>query len=235
MFDVSEYNNPDKIPFVECDGMIARVTKRGNKIDEKFYTFYNISEQANKPFGAYKYSYANNANDAHLEAVAVCQILRGCAIELGFWLDLESEYHRVASDSLIKSIIEQYMTDFDAYGIKFSGIYCDYDFYRKHIALLKTYPIWLARWTHNPNTGIPVGSNFVAWQYTNRYDKLHLDASLWNLNKKDKPDKTEVIPYNPDNVRLLQNYLNKYYGYNLNIDGVMGKNTFTAICQTIAK
>ena len=235
VFDVSEYNNQYIIPFVECDGVIARVTKRGNNIDDKFYTFYNLTTKDNKPFGAYKYTYAHNANDAHLEAVAVCQILRGCKIDLGFWLDLENDFHRSCADSLIKEIIEQYIVDFESYGLTFSGIYCDFDFYKTHKAVLKDYPIWIARWTHNPNTGIPVGDNFIAWQYTDKYNGLMLDASLWGANIKEKPDKSELIGYNPDNVKLLQNYLNRYYGYNLKVDGVMGKNTFTAICQTIAK
>lgn len=230
---MSEYNDIHTIP--DCDGIIARVTRSGNRIDSKFYTWSNIATNRDKSFGAYKYSYAHNVNDAHLEAVAVCQILRGCKIELGFWLDLENDFHRTCTDSLIESIIEEYKKVCDSYSITFSGIYCDADFYKVHRNVLREYPIWLARWSHNPEKDIPFGDNFVAWQYTDRYNDLNLDASIWNVNDSKKPDKTELIPYNPDNVRLLQNYLNKYYGYNLKIDGVMGKNTFTAICQTIAK
>lgn len=236
VFDVSEYNDPYSIPFVDCDGVIARVTARNNTVDSKFYNYYSIATGEDKAFGAYKYTYAHNANDAHFEAVAVSQVLRGCnRLKLGFWLDLENDFHRSCADSLIEVIIEQYKKDCDAYGINFAGVYCDFDFYKVHKAVLKNYPIWIARWTNNPEKGMPVGINFVGWQYTNRYNNLHLDASMWDINKDEIPDKTEVIPYNPENVKLLQNYLNKYYGYKLDVDGIMGRKTFTAICQTIAK
>ena len=237
VFDVSEYNSEYTIPFIDCAGIVARVTKRGNKMDEKFYDFYNRSIAEDKKFGAYKYTYAHNINDAHIEAETVCQVLRGCnKMELGFWLDLENDFHRSCNDELIESIIKEYKMVCGLYGITFAGIYCDLDFYKKHRSVLERYPIWIARWTHNSEFGMPISSNFVAWQYTDKYDGTSLDASLWNINKKEeKPDKSELIAYNPDNVKLLQNYLNRYYGYTLKVDGVMGKNTFTAICQTIAK
>lgn len=236
VFDVSEYNSGITLP--KCDGLIARCTKKTNKEDPFFYVWKKVAFRRGIPFGAYKYTYAHNIEDARIEAVSVCQLLRGCNLELGFWLDIENDYHRACTDSLIKDIITMYKQVCENYSIKFAGVYCDFDFYKTHRNALQDCDIWLAKWTHDINKQ-PVmfdDDNVKGWQYTDNYNREKLNASLWKVPEQGQEHKQEkIIKYNPGNVRKLQEYLNKHYGYFLEVDGVMGTNTFTAICQSLAK
>lgn len=225
VIDVSWYQRNYVLDRIPHSGLIARATTMDNNVDRSFYDYMNRSE----PKGCYKYCYAHNANEAHIEAVALAQVCRGLKLDLGIWLDLEDEYHRVCSDRLLEEIITEYNTVLSNYGMILSGIYCDYDFYKNHINLLKNYPLWIAKWgDKKPDL------NCVAWQYTNKYYGLNVDASYWFGYQHLEKDHEKVVEYNPDNVRQLQKYLNNHYKYNLTVDGKIGNKTFTAICQSLA-
>lgn len=231
VFDVSSYNTGDLPP---CDGIIARVTKKDGKIDSRFAYWYHYANDHKKPFGAYKYTYATSPVIAEIESINVGKYLQGIELPLGFWLDCETRELRYGSDSLLQSVIEEYREAMDLYNIKWGGIYCDFDFYQRHEAVLHNYDIWVARWNYTPGMRKKLNAHIqclAGWQYTNSYNGQNLDASEWYQST----NTTAEVKYNPDNVRKLQEYLNKHYGYNLNIDGVMGTNTFTAICQSLAK
>lgn len=230
VIDVCEYQrnlNLDVIPF---EGLIARVTKRNNKLDPAFYDYMRLENS--KKLGAYKYSYAHNHNDAALEAVEVARTIRGIKLDLGFWLDLETDYLRAASDNLILEIIQEYERVLNNYDLKLSGIYCDFDFYKTHENVLKDFKIWAARWKYDAKTQKELSyriPRLAAWQYTNKYKGLDLDASDWYTSV----DINEVLKYNLDNVRKVQEHLNTKYNSGLVVDGVMGSKTFTAIWNHI--
>lgn len=223
VLDVSHYQqdlNLDKIPH---DGIIARAVTRDLSIDKAFYQYMKRPE----PKGCYKYTYAHNRNDAGIEAVALAQACRGLDLPLGIWLDIESDYHRSCGDALIDDIIQEYNRVLMNYGMILSGVYCDWDFYQSHKGVLKKYPIWCAKWgVKKPDL------NCVGWQFTNKYRDHDLDASYWYGYQL--PEEDGYIKYTPENVRKLQKYLNDNYQYSLDTDGIMGKKTFTAICQSLA-
>lgn len=234
VFDVSEYNTGDLPP---CDGIIARVTKKDGCADSKFYDWCKYALIDNKMLGAYKYTYATSPVIAEIESINVAKHLMGMSLPLGFWLDCETPDLRYGSDSLLKSIIEEYRETMKLYKIPWGGVYCDYDFYKTHVKVLVNENIWLARWTHDQNkrpTMFDTERHVKGWQYTDSYNGNNLDASLWKMPEQEQEHEKHV-KYNPDNVRKLQEYLNKHYGYELNVDGVMGTKTFTAICQSLAK
>lgn len=234
VFDVSSYNTGDLPP---CDGIIARVTKKDGKIDSAFGYWSNYARQHKKPFGAYKYTYATSPVIAEIESIAVAKILQGLELSLGFWLDLETPDLRYGSDSMIKSIISEYKETMELYKVPWGGVYCDYDFYKHHANALYGEKLWIARWTHDQYKcpAMYYTSNVKGWQYTDSYNGKNLDASLWKLPEQEQEQEQEnIVKYNPDNVRKLQEYLNKHYGYNLKVDSIMGTNTFTAICQSLA-
>lgn len=198
-------------------------------MDASFYDFMKTA--FHKPIGAYKYTYAHNRNEAGFEAVEVARVLRGLSLRLGFWLDIESDYHRSASDNLILEIIQEYERVLNNYGLKLTGIYCDFDFYKKHENVLKDFNIWVARWKHDGQTAKELSyriPRLAGWQYTNQYKGLNLDASEWY-----KSTDTETLKYNPDNVRKVQEHLNDKYNTGLVVDGVMGTKTFTALWNCI--
>ena len=234
VFDVSAYNTGDLPP---CDGLIARTTTKDGKIDHLFEYWYNHARYHNLPFGAYKYTYATSSVFAEVESISVAKLLQGVKLSLGFWLDCETSELRNGSDSVLKSIIEEYKETMNLFKIPWGGIYCDANFYYHHEDVLVNEKIWLARWTNGINAK-PImynNPNVVGWQYTNKYNGKNLDASLWKTPEKEQAQDENKVLYNPDNVRLLQEYLNKHYGYQLKVDGVMGTKTFTAICQSLAK
>lgn len=229
VIDVSEYQKnilaSIKNRTIPCDGIIARVTKKSGAIDEVYYNTSSIAKDLGVPFGAYKLTYAEHYKDAITEANRVFDIIKTQNLKLGFWLDMETQYLRNNK----YAIADVYNAYHDVLGDRLTGVYCDTAFYTKNIDVLKDKRLWLANWSKKPD--YYNDDNVVGWQYTDKYNGVNMDASYWKI----PVDASEVVKYNPDNVRLLQNYLNRYYGYNLVVDGVMGTKTFTAICQTIAK
>lgn len=230
VFDVSSYNTGDLPP---CDGIIARATTKDGDIDSRFEYWSRYALDHRLKFGAYKYAYATNRMLAKYESITVVSKLQGVELHLGFWLDCETRELRYGSDSLLQSVIDEYRETMNRYNIKWGGIYCDFDFYKRHVEVLRNYDIWVARWNYTPGMRKELNTHIqrlAGWQYTDSYNGNNLDASEWY-----QTDTTVEVKYNPDYVKKLQEYLNKHYGYRLTVDGVIGTNTFTAICQSLAK
>lgn len=233
VIDVSEYQIGlakkvnDKV--IHCDGIIARVTTKTNRIDATFGIWRDIASHLGLPFGGYKYTYATTYKTAYEEACIVCDELHGCDMQLGIWLDMETDHLR-GNKYATADVLSGFKDGLKSGGITLSGVYCDNDFYNVNKSVLQNERLWIAKWSKKAPDIWYDSENCIGWQHTAKYLGYNLDCSEWKVITN-----TEKVLYNPDNVRLLQNYLNKEYGYRLKADGIMGTKTFTAVCQTIAK
>lgn len=125
---------------------------------------YNISncKKNNIPVGVYWYSYARSVADAHAEAKACLEVIRGYKFEYPIYYDLEENLGAMGM-TLVSNIADAFCSDLEAAGY-FAGIYISRSPAQSYLtdAVKKKYALWLAEYAPQLNYSGPVGM----WQYS---------------------------------------------------------------------
>lgn len=125
---------------------------------------YNIvnCKKNNIPVGVYWYSYAHSVADAHLEAKACLEVIRGYKFEYPIYYDLEENLGAMGM-TLVSNIADAFCSDLEAAGY-FAGIYISRSPAQSYLTddVKKKYALWLAEYGPQLNYSGPVG----IWQYS---------------------------------------------------------------------
>lgn len=220
-----------------------------NGIDASFEHNYKGCTENGIIKGAYKYSYAHNADESRKEAQDVINALQGRPLDLPIFLDLEWEWQE---DNLSKNTIWQIIQAFkeivEEAGYEF-GIYCNLNWYWNLLPEeAKQYNFWIA---YPPNEDVgeynaglrPNIPNLICWQYSwNGYVPgigNEIDLDVWfndgEIEDVKQPSKIQqiqfpVISYGEKGkiVQLLQILLNSQ-GSHIEVDGDFGPMTSRAV------
>lgn len=114
--------------------------------DPKFERNYAGAKAAGIPVGAYWYSYARSAEEAHEEAKACLQVLRGKQFEFPIYFDIEDSTQEFLGKTVLTAMCEAFCDTLEKAGY-FAGVYAStYWFTSKldHARLAGRYTIWLA-------------------------------------------------------------------------------------------
>lgn len=125
---------------------------------------YNISncKKNNIPVGVYWYSYARSVADAHAEAKACLEVIKGWKFEYPIYYDLEENLGAMGM-TLVSNIATAFCSDLEAAGY-FAGIYISRSPAQSYLTdnVKKKYALWLAEYAPQLNYSGPVGM----WQYS---------------------------------------------------------------------
>ena len=121
------------------------------KQDETFEKNYKGAGLNNVDRGVYVYISSRSIIDPRKEASDLLKILNGRKLEMGIWLDLESDSLRSVGISNIVSIVRSESEVFNGAGYAV-GIYCNVDWFQNVLvddALKMSFPFWIARYPSN--------------------------------------------------------------------------------------
>jgi GH25 family lysozyme M1 (1,4-beta-N-acetylmuramidase) len=137
---------------------------------------YNISncKKNNIPVGVYWYSYARSVADAHLEAKACLEVIKGYKFEYPIYYDLEENLGAMGM-TLVSNIATAFCSDLEAAGY-FAGIYISRSPAQSYLTdnVKQKYALWLAEYSSNLNYSGPVGM----WQYSSSGKISGIDGNV---------------------------------------------------------
>ena len=166
--DISRYQGTPDFTKVknEVDFVLVQAGY-GKYSSQKDISFtYNMAncKKNNIPVGAYWYSYARSVADAHAEAKACLEVIRGYRFEYPIYIDLEENLGAMGM-TLVSNIADAFCSDLEAAGY-FAGIYISRIPAQSYLTdvVKKKYALWLAEYGPQLNYSGPVG----IWQYSSK-------------------------------------------------------------------
>ena len=150
--DVSKHQGMIDWQTVKETGLVKFVIIRAgfgryaSQKDPQFERNYAGAKAAGIPVGAYWYSYAKSAEEAHEEAKACLQVLRGKQFEFPIYFDIEDSTQGSLGKAALTEICEAFCDTLEKAGY-YVGVYANtYWFTHKlnHARLASSYTIWLA-------------------------------------------------------------------------------------------
>lgn len=147
------------------------------KQDETFEKNYKGAELNNIDRGVYVYISSRSIIDPRKEASDLLNILNGRKLEMGIWLDLESDSLRSVCISKIVSIVRSETEVFNNAGYAV-GIYCNVNWFQNVLVddyLKMSFPFWIARYPSNDDGTIKSAlsprnmiKESIGWQYSSK-------------------------------------------------------------------
>lgn len=146
--DVSKHQGFIDWSQVDADFCIIRAGygRELSQKDTRFEENYRGCKTFGIPCGAYWYSYADSVADAHREAAACIQVLKGKQFEFPIYFDVEENAQAKLGKSVCTSIVQAFCSDLEAAGY-FVGVYANTNWFKNvidHEYLANKYTIWLA-------------------------------------------------------------------------------------------
>ena len=146
--DVSKHQGVIDWSKVKTDFAILRAGfgRYTSQKDPQFERNYAGAKAAGIPVGAYWYSYAKSAEEAHEEAKACLQVLKGKQFEFPIYFDIEDSTQGNLGKAALTEICEAFCDTLEKAGY-YAGVYAStYWFTSKldHASLAGKYTIWLA-------------------------------------------------------------------------------------------
>lgn len=146
--DVSKHQGVIDWSKVKTDFAILRAGfgRYASQKDPQFERNYAGAKAAGIPVGAYWYSYAKSAEEAHEEAKACLQVLRGKQFEFPIYFDIEDSTQASLGKTVLTAMCEAFCDTLEKAGY-FAGVYAStYWLTSKlnHARLVGKYTIWMA-------------------------------------------------------------------------------------------
>lgn len=164
--DISRYQGTPDFTKVknEVDFVLmqAGYGKYSYQTDSSFKYNYTNCKKNNIPVGVYWYSYSKSVADAHAEAKACLEVIRGYKFEYPIYIDLEENLGALGQ-TLVSNIATAFCSDLEAAGY-FAGIYISRSPAQMYLTdnVKQKYALWLAEYAPQLNYSGPVG----IWQYS---------------------------------------------------------------------
>lgn len=179
--DVSHYQGVIDWPKVKGDGkefvVMKAMYESTGKIDETFEANYAGAGSQGMDRGAYIFISSRSIKSPKQDAEDFLKILNGRKLEMGIWLDLESQNLRNAGLAKIIDVVRTETELFNNAGYTV-GIYCNLDWWNNVLTddtLRKSFQFWVARYPSNddgtmksslsPRNLVDVS---IGWQYSSK-------------------------------------------------------------------
>lgn len=238
--DVSTWQRGIDWQRVKKSGIKAVIIRAGfgQTRDNMFEDHYAGARAAGLYIGAYWYSYAYSIAQAEQEANACIDILRGKTFELPVYYDMEEDGQMSLGRQTMTAMACRFIDAVQAAGYR-GGMYSSPSWFSDFIdydLMRKKYSVWLAHWASSPARQCDI------WQYgeDGSVDGVPGDCDVdvimnWDVINGDipKPEPTpELDPDSPD-VASVQAWLNDNYSVGLDVDGIYGSLTKSALVAAL--
>lgn len=178
--DISQHNGDVDFGRVKSAGIEFVILRAGygkciSQIDLDFYRNYKNAKENGLKVGAYWYSYANNPDEALLEAKVFCEVVKGLDFDLPLYYDIEEN----TSLKQATANIQTFCNYLESQGY-FAGVYANANAFSNFIdsSIKSRYTTWLAHWADKPAFVSPMWQN----SSTGRIDgvKGYVDTDIAN-------------------------------------------------------
>ncbi|HEY5588906.1 MAG TPA: glycoside hydrolase family 25 protein [Candidatus Paceibacterota bacterium] len=167
--DVSEFQGVIDWNKVKNSGIQFAIIRSGygkntSQKDKQFENNYIKAKQNGMPIGTYHYSYAQNVEDAKLEAKFFLDNITGKKFEYPVMFDIEDESQKHLSNSELTQIALTFCGIVEKAGY-YTMMYASLDWIKNRLdmSILGRFDLWLAEWGNSPT----YKGNIGIWQYTN--------------------------------------------------------------------
>ena len=209
----------------------------GQTKDNMFEDHYAGARAAGLYLGAYWYSYAYSIAQAEQEANACIDILRGKTFELPVYYDMEEDGQMSLGRQTMTAMACRFIDDVQAAGYR-GGMYSSPSWFSDFIdydLMRKKYSVWLAHWASSPARQCDI------WQYgeDGSVDGVPGDCDVdvimnWDVINGDIPTpKPTPEPVDAPTVATVQKWLNENYSAGLEVDGIYGALTKSALVAAL--
>lgn len=172
--DVSQWQGDIDFKKIKADGIDFVIIRAGigrysYQKDPYFEANYKNAKAAGLKVGAYWYSYAMNANEARLEAVACTECIKDKQFEYPIFFDLEEPKQFALGRNVCDSLVTTFCTALEEAGY-FAGLYISRSPLQNYIssAVANKYALWVAEYGGKLNWE----GNYGLWQ----------NSSTWKVN-----------------------------------------------------
>lgn len=181
--DVSRYQGDIDWPKVKSENIEFVIIRAGfgkfkSQKDIKFNDNYKNAKENGMKIGTYWFSYATSIEDAREEARVFSDIIKDFPMDLPVFYDYEYDsvnYGKKVgikpSKELATNMAKAFLGEILLRGHS-PGIYSNVDFLLNwfDVEKLSGYPIWLAKWTSNPDFNNPPREHgdIICWQYSSK-------------------------------------------------------------------
>ena len=209
----------------------------GQTKDNMFEDHYAGARAAGLYIGAYWYSYAYSVAQAEQEANACIDILRGKTFELPVYYDMEEDGQMSLGRQTMTAMACRFIDAVQAAGYR-GGMYSSPSWFSDFIdydLMREKYSVWLAHWASSPARQCDI------WQYgeDGSVDGVPGDCDVdaimnWDVINGDipKPEPTPE-PVDAPTVATVQKWLNENYSAGLDVDGIYGYFTRSALVAAL--
>lgn len=247
--DISKHNGDINLEPYKGQFVIIRVGYGHFHLDEKFERNVAECKRLGIPFGVYHYSYALNEAEAEAEAKGVLDAIAKYKndIKVGVWFDMEDadgykkKHGFKFSNATIAPICYKFCKMIEDAGY-YSGIYTSSSWLDYVKGLNDRFDKWVANWGKNDGSQhTNTSKDGTLQQYTSKpLDKNIMYAELSRYSRGGtEPTKPQPQPaHKPtgsENVRKAQNFLNRFIGAGLAVDGIRGSQTNKAVIKLLQK
>lgn len=240
--DVSKHNGTINWNKVKSSGVKFAIIRGGfgnTTVDPKFKNNIEGAIAAGLDIGVYWFSYAINTTKAKEEAKKCLDVLKPYKSKITYPVFFDFEYDSVnyakkqgvtVTKTLASNMAKVFLSEIKSAGY-IPGLYTNLDFSNRYFTedILNTYDTWIAQYSSKCSyTG-----KYAMWQYSEKGKVAGINGNVdmnycyKEYNKNSSTTSTTVKSDN--NVKLLQQALNKSYGLKLTVDGSLGPLTKSAI------
>lgn len=240
--DVSKHNGIIDWSKVKNDGIKFAIIRGGygnSYVDPQFKINIEGAIKNGIEVGVYWFSYATNTTKAKEEAKKCLEVIKPYKDKITYPVFFDFEYDSVnyakkqgvaITKTLASNMAKTFLQEIKNAGY-ISGMYTNLDFSSRYFSsdILNTYDTWIAQYSSKCSyTG-----KYTMWQYSEKGKVAgingNVDMNYCYKEYKKASSNTLTTIKSDNNVKLLQQALNKSYGLKLAVDGSLGPKTKAAI------
>ena len=237
--DVSTWQRNINWQRVKAAGIKAVIIRAGFGVtkDNQFENHYAGARAAGLHIGAYWYSYAYDTDRAEREANACAAVLSGKSFDIPIYYDMEEDDQMPLGRATMTAIACRFLDTLQSKGYRV-GMYSSPSWFTDFLdydLLRSKYSIWLAHWASRHTRACDI------WQYgeNGSIDGVSGDVDVniienWNVVSGGipKPEPTPE-PVDAPTVAIVQKWLNENYNADLEVDGIYGALTKSALVAAL--
>lgn len=239
--DVSAWQQDIDWQRVKAAGIKAVIIRAGfsRTEDNQFQNHYNGARAAGLAIGAYWYSYAYSVEQAEREARACLDVISGKDFQLPVYYDMEEDGQMELGGATMTAIACRFIDTIQSAGVR-GGMYSSPSWFSDFIDydLMKSKcSIWLAHWASRPARECDI------WQYgedgtvdgvTGDCDvDIIMNESVIDGDAPEPQPQPTPEPSDTVSVVTVQKWLNADYNAGLEIDGIYGRKTKSALVSAL--
>lgn len=240
--DVSKHNGTIDWVKVKNDGIKFVIIRGGygnSYVDPQFKVNIEGAIKNGIDVGVYWFSYATNESKAKEEALKCLEVLKPYKDNITYPVFYDFEYDSVnyakkqgisVTKNMASNMAKVFLKEIKNAGY-IPGLYTNLDFSKNYFTseVLNTYDTWIAQYSSK----CTYSSKYTMWQYSEKGKVAGIngnaDMNYCYKEYKKASTTTSTTVKVDNNVKLLQQALNKSYGLKLTVDGSLGPKTKAAI------